>query len=403
MIASAALERRASPHLDAWIRKATVIACAAATAACTSLVPVGSIVHDVSPLPHGFDSSFVNACRAMNWSTCDDPIFSDDQRFKVKGTSFGAHVYVAPSPRLPFYTDTSFGTPQLVGLVYLKTEPGTPTLPDTYTGMHLIYGTSCMYLRSSQQVFYGYIAPVPPDGKCLTSYTPNPDHRVAAFVQNSPGEPGSGRAKSAPIPPVARLHEGATADDSSVAPMIGLLCGSNWCVLQATGTLTVARAAHQDVNTADHTWNAFGWFDSQHLAIPKPVGAGVMPSNQNASIIAKKDLANNTWLLPTGAPGRAQHAATFYLKDGPVSEYDQLWHLRKGQNKLYVWRVDANTWRGEIRNRSGLTTYRIPVHVSQKHKGTNPPYTARFRWSADDDEIWVACEGGCCYVTAFRY
>jgi hypothetical protein len=365
----------------------------------TTVVAVSGVAPDpITPGAHGFSPDFLSVCQSLGWSAnCSDPVYTDDQRLRLN-SMYGSHGYIAPSPGLAGWDFAAYSTPRLVGMVWFKAEAGgigaTDWLPP---------GLTCVYLQSSGSGFAGFAQ----SGQtCPTTPGAGAMPLVVQAITN-PGQFGTGTEaqQAAHVPPVARFHEGAKKAGSSDVTMLGFKCASRWCVLApAQQSAALRQVAHAGLNQGWRTWAISGWSDAQRLAVGSAGNLNV--SGLNSSIIADTGLAGKAWAPvanpTTFVPGPAQHVATIVMRERPSGNYAEKWHLQRGYNELYFWRDAAGKWYGEIQNQVGSMLYRIPIYVDKKHAGTNPPATARFRWNADDEEVWVACEGGCCYVSAFQ-
>ena len=375
------------------------------TLSCTNVVDVSSIPPDpISPGTHGFSPDFLSVCQQLGWtSSCTDPVYTDDQRFRLGPSAFGAHAYIAPSPQLgTWHRMADFATPRLVAIVWTKPEATAAVSATAWVNR----GLSCIYLLSQVTGFVAYAEPAA--AACPESYTPNPARALAVLPIANPGHFGEGTEmdQSRRVPAVARFHEGQQQAGTDL-PLLGVKCAGRWCLLFPPNTPATERPpAHAGKRQDHHTWAIRGWSDSQRLALG--AAPNLTPSGLLASIVADSALPNRDWAPVTTSPadfrpGEAQHAATIVLESRPVGIYDTRWHLKRGDNELFLWKDAAGRWYGEIQNRGFLNSLnRIKVYVEKRHAGTNPPATARFRWDPDDEEIWVACDGGCCYVSAFQ-
>lgn len=356
--------------------------------------------------PPPFPAAFLATCASMGWTrTCDGGTFTDDQKFILNANDYGPHAYVAPSTDLGSWTRSAdFSTPRLVALAYVDQQPAAPGgLPAAYTALLLSAGANCVYLHYAGTSFTAYVEPA--TTPCSTSYAPNPARALPVEpVTNPSWDSGSEQQQADNVPPVARFHEARGAGNSRYA-LMGVRCGNRWCLIQPKTAVTEENDAHQGDHQDRRGWSIKGWSDQQHLAIANATG-GLMPSSLKAAIYPEDDLKTKTFPMPPAGsrPGDAQHAATIVVRGKPLDAYDDKWHLRSGNNSLFLWKDSSGAWHGEIQNKKwlGLVTNHIPVQVERLHAGSNPPATARLLWSATDEDLWVACDGGCCYVTAFN-
>lgn len=410
------MSRSANPPLRRLTRSLFILASVVlTTGSCHNFVAPLAARPYVSPFPpnslHGFAPPFLAKCAAMEWTPrCDDPLYTDDQSFRVDANDYGPHAYAAPAPGLEMATDESaFSSPRLVALVYVK-PPANGVLPLPYQSLRLEAGSNCVYLHYAGSTYTAYVVPSPTANPCAGSIAPDQSHALqVTTIQNpSPWNAPPNASIAANIPAVARFHEAHVPKSVTPYTLIGLRCGNKWCVLWPTTTTDQDNPAHQGKHGERRGWSVRGWGDAQHLAQMSAAGA-VTRSDIQASILPVDDLASKTFAAPEPGehPGDAQHVATIYFKNDPTGVYGDGasgdgWHFRKHENELYIWK-DASSptgWSGEIQNKSflGMITHHIPVNVEPRHVGTNPPATARFRWSADDEDVWVKCDG-CCYVS----
>lgn len=385
----------------------SLVAGSVSVAGCNRVIPVS---HEAAATAmvgaHGFAPAFLARCGEMGWTpTCDDALYTDDQQFILDDGQYGPHSYVAPAPDLGSWTEsTAFTTPRLVAMAYVKPEQvGPGGLPAPYTALRLSAGSNCIYLQYADTSFTAYVEPA--NAPCATAYVPNAARAlpVVAIRNPPPWNSGSNQEQSDNIPAVARFHEAHNLGNSHYT-MVGVRCGDRWCLIRPQEQVTEESSAHQGMHQDRRGWSIKGWSDQQHLALANASGV-LLPSRLHAAILPDDNLKSNTFAPPSGRyPGDAQHVATIVFRGKPEGVYKDKWYLRNGVNDLYVWKDSTGAWQGEIQNKSwwGLVTNHIAVRVDRRHAGSNPPATARFRWSAMDEDLWVACDGGCCYVNTFN-
>jgi hypothetical protein len=352
--------------------------------------PMLTGVRDTAKRWPGLPYPLNETCGRMEWAACD-PLWTDDQALKDNANDYGPHAYIIPTRTVARFTqDADFNTAKLVGLVYVK--PG--SRPQTYKDLNLTKDFTCIFIQSSNApsvIFRAFLVPNS-SGDC-TSVVP----AGAAFdVRAAPVPPtmttGTEAGDAALIPPVARFHEGLKGSDKET-PLLGVRCGSKWCIILPSGRDSLS-LPHKNDHPNLRTWEVHGWHDVQHLSKRKATGGGFDRTAHESSIIPDVDLATKNF----GAG--AQHAATIKFWSNPTGDYANKWGFSNGENELYLMKVTLagkEYWHGAVMNRHGAIT---PVYVEKWHPGTNPPATARFRWDDADEGIWVACEGGCCYVSS---
>jgi hypothetical protein len=139
--------------------------------------------------------------------------------------------------------------------------------------------------------------------------------------------------------------------------------------------------------------NAFA--DDQHLAMPVSVGSHNIKRGIHGSITPVDGLDGiNFSTTPT-------LVATITL-DGPPNPGSkaETWGLSSGVNGVFL-STDGTNWKAQFVPGTGQPTSTAGFYTSQNpHPSTGPhvPPVARWAWSEWDEEIWVACEQGCCTI-----
>jgi len=335
-------------------------------------------------------------CFNLQWNTCLRPEYTDDQALMGENKqTYGPPAFIAPAENLDSFTgDNSFqAAPVLVAYVHVLLDAA--PLPSTYTDLKLNYGDNCVYLGHLNGSFKSFV--VPAQNATCAPTLPNPlptPLNVQAIA--SAAFPGHGN-----IPPVARFHEGQKGQSAGV-PFLGMKCGDKWCLVLADGQgqpVSEWKPPHDGVHNNRRSWAVYGWNDSQHLAIRKQ-GGGLDRSSMRVSVVAVPNLGNITEAQYTQD---FQHVATVYWSGSPSDKYRDNWHYKKGHNEVYLKRVTDQDWRGEIRHVRQMpwgdwVTSITPVPVVRRDHGVPLPGTARFLWTATDEDLWIACEEGCCRV-----
>ena len=396
---------------DLFFRRATICSGLLCVVACNQAVSVSPHPHAFAPNSlHGFAPEFLSACELMGWkATCDNPLYTDDQGFAVDKTMYGPHAFIAPAPDLSTpATDNEFSTPRLAALVFVKTPSAGP-LPEPYTALGLSPGANCVYLHFQAGAYKAYIQSV--TGSCPTSYASGtPGHDVKAVQNPSPWNTPPDASIAANVPAVARFHE-ALIQKGTPATALGMRCGQKWCIVLPEPRASDRPGTHAGKHSNRRGWSIHGWGDAQQVANVDVATGALTRSDHDVSILPVDNLDSKTWTPPTGDhPDETQHAATIVFSNEPSGIYSDRYHFRQGENELYLWRDTASPtgWSGEVQNKSWewwlfiphLVTHHIPVYVELRHPGTTPPATARMRWSAEDEDFWVKCDG-CCYVSFF--
>jgi hypothetical protein len=88
----------------------------------------------------------------------------------------------------------------------------------------------------------------------------------------------------------------------------------------------------------------------------------------------------------------------FYQK--PLGKYVSKWNYKKGENEVWIKRLNDTDWTAEIRNEAKFLG--IPYtakHTVSRGLGIRTAIRfhrrPRFLWSDTDEDLWVACEDGC--------
>lgn len=340
-------------------------------------------------------AAIARVCGNLNWTiTCESPEYTDDQMLMGDSrNSYGPHAKILPSPQLVDYDDDSdFAAPR-AKLVALVNVDRTTRLPSTYSNLRLREGFTCVYLRfGTTRSFRAYLTP-------SSGETCDPDI--------DPGGPGMA-VKAAPlpapfrsatdIPPVARFHEGRSGATVGV-PLLGFRCGIRWCFVMPEGEdVDTLPLPFQGQRPNVTTWAAHGWHDVQHLADLNAAGQPVRGALRGSVIPDVKLRALNVAGFTTGQP---ELVAVVHFDDAPTMKYESDWRFRKGINEVWLTKT-ASGWDGEVRNERRVLfwkrKYVIKRNVKQHKHDHALPATARFLWSKYDEDLWVACELGCCQV-----
>jgi hypothetical protein len=332
-------------------------------------------------------------CTNLLWLTCSSPEYTDDQAFMgANKQTYGPPAFIAPAQNLNAHqSDAAFQAGAvLVGYVYVY--PSGTALPSTYTDLKLSYGHNCLYLSHQNGTFSAYVVP---QNTICTTYTPNPTHQLNVRPVSSAAFPGHPN-----IPPVARFHEGNKGPLAGV-PFLGIKCGDKWClILPQAGNDVVSEwiPPHVGVHNDRKTWEVYGWNDSQHLAVRAQ--GGLARSNMRVSVVADTNLGN---LTETQFAQGFQHVATVFFRGSPADKYAATWHYGRGHNEIFLRKKPDQTWEAEIRHTRYILGIPVIMNVTtapvhRRDHGAPVPATARFLWTATDEDLWIACDDGCCRV-----
>lgn len=357
--------------------------------------PTGVLMPATSDTAHVLAPNIQEFCAALGWlQVCQTPEYTDDQNLMAdKPYEYGPHAKIAPSPTLASHDeDADFPTTRaaLVAFVHVA---ATATLPQTYQNLRLNTGFTCVYLRQRAGVFTAFLV------KSTGSCAPDADTLPASALRVLPAPLPRSFSSASDIPPVARFHEGISGGTRGV-PLLGMRCGIRWCMIMPVGQSDTLPLPHQGERADLRTWAVHGWHDVQTLASANSAGGLVRGPHVGAVIAEEKLEAMNAAGF---AADKFARAATVRFWDDPTGRYKDVWHFRRGNNDVWLKKT-ASGWQGQVRNTGkflGIIPiyYRYEVPVTRYLHTQLIPATARFLWSKTDEDLWVACELGCCKVS----
>ena len=303
--------------------------------------------------------------------------YNDEQRLPGNGLNdYGAVVrlYVAPQPP----TQAQLGSATGVNVALIEVEGGNGSHLAAYTkiGIDNDAGPTlyCVFLKSGNapDSYDGYVTPVKPDHTC-TPIAHNSAIKISAEVDA--GDPD--------VPYVARFVE-----DASGRPAIGVGC------LAGTPATMVFCHLGRGVGMGKHARD-----DEQDLAIPAP---GSVPPVSRSTIRGKISPV----IGETGFGATPVQVATISLSADPdpliPSKY-KTWGLAKGDNGVWI-SVDAqgNWWAQFVPSGIALVAQtKFQITRTAHSSGPQVPAAARWLWNDNDEDVWVACDMGCCTITGF--
>lgn len=344
---------------------------------------------------HMLDSLTVAFAMANGYYHYCIPEYHDDQRFSVGASgnpsTYGPLAHVLASPHLGDFAEHSGFDGRWVNVAIVDIDDPVARMPAPYVRLGLRGRHSCVYLRhehpASGPMYLGLVvSPVP--GKCPT----NPASGKALPVHEEPAV-----ADLNENPAVARFVE---TDANGVA--VGVRCASSWCNV---GTRQAPPSAHasQAALTATSRGVVKGWFDDQVLGVPEPTARHMMRRSARASVIPDPRLGTYTI---AEFLADSQRVARVYFPAFVPRKYAAAGY---GHGVTTVW-LRAREVPGDAGGRDTVWAARLengghwsnPLHAVRTDHSTVPglviPGTARWRWDADDEELWVACSVGCCRI-----
>jgi hypothetical protein len=287
-----------------------------------------------------------------------------------------------------------------VGIVVVDTTTGT-TLPPTYQGLLLKPGVNCVFLRHDaglpQEVGWHAYINQPVAGMChAPTVATGAELTVNVFHAG-----GFGTQEN--YPAVGRFHEAIKQPGSQPVALVGFKCAAAYCFVQpATSTI---HSDHVGLSPSRMTWDVHGWGDEQHVGVPLTPGANVHPQwSYNASILPASRIDT---LKIAHFDNDTVFVATIHLSEPPPSgsKYATKWHLIAGDNYIFLTHkkgmADDAGWSGLIRHTMNPAPgAQWPLNVVRhNHAPLHVLGTARLAWSETDEDGWVRCDDGCCYLS----
>ncbi len=283
--------------------------------------------------------------------------------------------------------------------------------PD-YSSLGIYKGVNCLFVFSSAAgLNASMVGPISRDETCRVAADGTPilaeadkpkAHVTPLWVMNNSIQP-SGQD----VPEVARWD----FDSANKRNSIGVKCGDRWCEIGANSAMqTTVMISNPDGNPVRAVK---GWYDQQRLAEPDSKGmtisevtgtivpvAGLDALGQD-DFVKFLDVATATvdkaysMGLEAGDNTVALCSGTLTTCAGPGAVLDQ---PCKPQPEWPVVGAlsPATEWWARITAPSGRVTYRCVLR--HHHGALAVPGTARWRWTADDEPMWVRCTLGCCQI-----
>jgi hypothetical protein len=366
---------------------------------------------DRTPPPGGRFHIVSNAAffQRLGWTNQQIWMYTDDQRFEIRGNIFGPVAFIAPADSVEVYRDAHFeaagDTGLVVGAILVDTARGA-LLEEPYRSLNLAAGRNCIRLIKNGNNWSSVVYPAS-GGEGYPCALPL-DRPPALRVWRAPALPTAGAEN---IPPVARWHEGKRGNGNAMN--FGIKCADRWCVAIPPSNYDTLRLLHKSDHPQQRTWETHGWHDGQRLAVmngevavPGRVRASIIPTARlNTAVRADFDTA---WV----------HAATVVIKDSanlrvplmgkygrppsgrPPNDY---WGFLPGENYIDLrttkdLELHPSGWIAQVRHPSRDDPHPLRVVERHDHKPKVLWGTARFRWLEHDDGDWIECDDGCCKI-----
>lgn len=120
-----------------------------------------------------------------------------------------------------------------------------------------------------------------------------------------------------------------------------------------------------------------------------------------ASVVADARLHSyNT----NGWPSGFVRVATIRHFLPPSDKYQTEWKLKRGFNDILMKKLPNGEFAAQLWHIVTFGGVDIPIfsrtlHVTRVDHGRPIPATVRFLWSPRDEDVWVACDDGCCKIS----
>jgi hypothetical protein len=319
------------------------------------------------------------------------PEYNDQQKL-LDGTmaSYGPVATIWAAPDLSSYTspiDFRAANGQLVALIDVRDA----TSNDSYAALHIESGKGgyCVRLRSTpngtKYDWNAFILPAVgtdcPDLQDVGAATP----LAVDYQRPSPN--------AQDYVAVARWGSGKVTGEDDNRPIILVDCGNAVCGILPAG---VKKASQIHPPTGNPQTDVDLWYDEQWVSV---VRGNKWVRKHRASAVPVPGLGSIT------DPDKFQNGlrvARIYFKgqpdqNDPEDKYAQVGFVH-GWNDLWIRGTAAQTtpWEYRIGANGKWKASVTPRHVSGG--APIPPPTARWRWSAGDEDLWVRCAQGCCDV-----
>jgi hypothetical protein len=370
-----------------------------------SLVPSAAPQAPDSMIGYSVVAPAMARLQQTNWMIWE---YSDEQALNDGTGEYGPVAHVFPLDQLGTMGMGKFNVAKtaspLVGLIFVDNLlPNTTSLPTTYLNLHLSVGMNCLYVRHETAApagtkWHAYVLPAQPgDVPCAHVQPGTPELVVKASQAGGVGRGRGGFTHQVDYPAVARFHEGTDGvKGHSPVPTLGIKCYDRWCMILPTGIDSLP-LSHAGVHKGERAWHVRGWHDEQHLA--EPDAAGKLHPNWNfvASVVPDSQLGK--WKVADYVHERLVARIHIEPNQAASSKYMRRKHLTEGDNLIYIQTRDATgkTWFGRLVN-SKAQSYALTSVIRTDHAGHPVPPTARFKWTLTDEDEWVGCDTGCCYI-----
>ena len=314
-----------------------------------------------------------------------------------------------------------------------------------YSPLGIRRGWNCLYLYRTQDAnqYGAVLTPVDSGRACLHDLTPENAEALVEqvtplFVRRTDG------LRDADYPAVGRWEWDARYGRQ----YIGIKCGSGWCEIAgderfasspeyAPDAAALSAAATPAASAGlTRVYSVKGWYDEQQLGVTPAAATGslIVPASFRGIVVpdpgldsiddveAFRDRFVTVAHAALDKGGEAVYGGKFNFHDAvmpPVGAIAALTEvaLCTGTRRSCLPRgselkcgngssadkalADSTQWFFRVKGPDGRTEYRCGErhgHEGLAAMGIRIPGTARWRWLAKDDKLWVKCAQGCCTV-----
>jgi len=321
---------------------------------------------------HEPPSSGVNTFFTANFpgaaSVADVAGYNDEQRLPGNGNrDYGAIVRLYVAPVAPSPANEANGA--LVALMEVLGGDGQPR--NAYNmlkiGNDILPTLYCVFIKTTgnpQQPYDGYVTPVQSDHTTCTPIGTTNQYKLSATPDPT----------SQDAPYVARF---VMDDHDKPAIAVGCLNGSTTTYV----VCHLGRGVYSDKKALA---------DQQEIAVPSSSGDTV----PDRSGITGSVTPTGTQTIGT----QPIQVATINLSAAPPTpSIYATWGLGSGDNGVWLHKDNANNYFVQFVQGSGAPGSQTSFPMTRNGHSTVPT-GARWLWNDGDEDLWLACDQGCCTV-----
>lgn len=326
----------------------------------------------------------------LRWTTWNIFEYNDEQSLDYGG-NYGPLANVFANPNLGSFSQADYrDTGIIVAVVFI--DPSNASVPSGYRKLGLVPDFTCVVMQWTTAGQWRAYAVKSTDRTCPR------DAGVPLTVR----EVGSSTDPK-DYPPVARFQ--ITQKRRNI---IGVRCLVKWCELglEADDEVEAPEHAAEPMMATNTQANVPGWHDYQRVGHDKlsidmdwfPIAVRFKPVLRS-SIVPERGLGD--WDSTHFTRDTGVLVARIFTRGNPPKKYANV-GIRTGWTQLRLRRDSVHGWSARYvagREMSAWFKVQRTDHHHDLPTGQRIPGTARWRWDEMDEEIWVACDVGCCRVT----